>query len=71
MSHPDVDIDFANRDQVLELLDLTPASIIRDGKLTRHNTGVYATDIPVDPFTGSASLPCPLSNIRMCRKPGF
>jgi hypothetical protein len=52
----DIDIDFADREQVLNLLDVTPASIIRDGKLTRHNTGVYATDIPVDPFSGSASL---------------
>jgi hypothetical protein len=52
----DIDIDFADREQVLDLLNATPASIIRDGKLTRHNTGVYATDIPVDPFSGSASL---------------
>ena len=52
----DVDIDFADRQQVLDLLDVTPASIIRDGKLVKHNTGVYATDIPVDPFSGSASL---------------
>ena len=52
----DIDIDFADREQVLTLLDVTPASIIRDGKLVKHNTGVYATDIPVDPFSGSASL---------------
>lgn len=52
----DVDIDFADREQVLTLLNVTPAGIIRDGKLVKHNTGVYATDIPVDPFVGSASL---------------
>lgn len=52
----DIDIDFADRDQALAVLDVTPASIIRDGKLTKHNTGVYATAIPVDPFTGWASL---------------
>jgi hypothetical protein len=52
----DIDIDFADRQQVLDLLNVTPAGIIRDGKLTKHNTGVYATDIPVDPFSGSASL---------------
>ena len=52
----DIDIDFADREQVLNLLNVTPAGIIRDGKLTKHNTGVYATDIPVDPFVGSASL---------------
>jgi hypothetical protein len=52
----DIDIDFADREQVLRLLNVTPASIIRDSKLVKHNTGVYATDIPVDPFVGSASL---------------
>jgi hypothetical protein len=52
----DVDIDFADREQVLAVLDTTSASIIRDGKLTKHNTGVYATDIPTDPFTGFSSL---------------
>jgi hypothetical protein len=52
----DIDIDFADRDSVINLLDVTPASILRDGKLVKHNTGVYATDIPVDPFTGQASL---------------
>ena len=52
----DIDIDFADRDQVLALLDVTPSSIIRDGKLVKHNTGVHPTEIPVDPFTGWASL---------------
>jgi hypothetical protein len=52
----DVDLDFANREQVLNLLNVIPASIIRDGQLISHNTGVYATDIPQDPFTGHASL---------------
>ena len=52
----DIDIDFADRDQALALFKVTPASIIRDGKLTKHNTGVYATDVPQDPFTGWASI---------------
>jgi hypothetical protein len=52
----DIDIDFADREQALALLDVTPASILRDSKLVKHNTGVYATEIPVDPFSGLASL---------------
>lgn len=52
----DIDIDFANREQILSLLNHTSASIIKDDKLSKHNTGVYFTDIPVDPFSGSASL---------------
>lgn len=52
----DIDIDFADREQVLEVLDLTPASIIRKDEIVKHNTGVYATAIPTDPFTGYASI---------------
>lgn len=52
----DVDIDFGDRTQALKLLAHTPASILRDGKLTRHNTGIYVTQIPQDPFTGIASI---------------
>ena len=52
----DVDIDFGDRTQAIKLLDVTPASILRDGKLVQHNTGVYPTDIPQDPFTGMSSI---------------
>ena len=52
----DIDIDFANREQILNLLEHTPASIIKDNKISKHNTGVYFTKIPQDPFTGQASL---------------
>lgn len=52
----DIDIDVANRDQALAVLTHTAASIIRDSKNTKHNTGVYFTNIPADPFTGRASL---------------
>jgi hypothetical protein len=52
----DIDIDFGDRQQILNLLQHHPAGIIRDGKLIKHNTGVYFTDIPTDPMTGIASL---------------
>jgi len=52
----DIDIDFADRTTALALLKHHPAGIVRDGKLVRHNTGIYVTDIPVDPFTGTASI---------------
>lgn len=52
----DVDLDFADRDQMVKVLDIIPASIIKDGHITKHNSGVYPTDIPVDPFTGLASI---------------
>lgn len=52
----DIDIDFGNRDEAIKLLECTPASILRDSKLTKHNTGIYVTDIPKDPVTGWASI---------------
>jgi hypothetical protein len=52
----DIDIDFANRDQVLRLIKHVPASQTKDTKLVQHNTGIYVTSIPQDPFTGLASI---------------
>jgi hypothetical protein len=52
----DIDIDFADRKAILKLVKHTSAGIVRDNKLVPHNTGVYVTDIPVDPFLGVASL---------------
>ena len=52
----DIDIDLADRQQLMDVLDVIPASQLRDGKLVKHNTGVYPTQIPVDPFSGCASL---------------
>lgn len=52
----DIDIDFGDRDEALEHLPHVAASMHKDGKLQKHNSGVYFTDIPVDPFSGLASL---------------
>lgn len=52
----DIDIDFADRNQILAVLKNIPASIIRNDKITKHNTGVYFHAIPQDPFTGQSSL---------------
>lgn len=52
----DIDIDFGDRSQALKLLKHVPASILRDEKLVPHNTGIYVNDIPMDPFTGRASI---------------
>lgn len=52
----DIDIDFGDRTKALALLKHTPASILKDDVLVPHNTGIYVTDIPQDPFTGRSSL---------------
>lgn len=52
----DIDIDLADRDQLIKLISCTPASQQQDGHLRRHNSGVYVTDIPRDPFLGAAAI---------------
>jgi len=52
----DIDIDFANREQILGHIIHVPASMLRDGKFVAHNTGIYATAVPQDPFTGLCSI---------------
>ena len=52
----DIDIDVVNRDLALASLPHTTASIIRDGKITKHNTGVYFHAMPIDPVTGLCSI---------------
>lgn len=52
----DIDIDVGDRDRALACLTHTTASIIRKDETVKHNTGVYFTDIPIDPVTGRASI---------------
>ena len=52
----DVDIDFADRQQVLSVVPHVGATIITDTQRTAHNTGVYVTEIPRDPFTNRAGI---------------
>ena len=52
----DVDIDMANRDDFLKLVNVTPASIEMDGKFTKHNTGVYFQNIPKFPLEGYSTI---------------
>ena len=58
MSHrlPDVDIDFADRERVLDVMPGVAASMYEHGVVKKHNTGVYYTKIPVDPSTNMSTL---------------
>lgn len=60
----DIDIDLGDRTQALALLPHVPASILRDGRLVKHNSGIYVTDIPVDPYTGQSSLDYQAAELR-------
>ena len=52
----DVDIDMANRDDFLKLVNVTPASIEKDSMFTKHNTGVYFQNIPKFPLEGYSTI---------------
>ena len=52
----DIDIDFADREHILKLIQYTPARQITDGRPRRHNSGVYVTDIPYDPVNQCAAI---------------
>lgn len=50
---PDIDIDFANRSKILDVIEHVPATL-ETGK--KHNTGVYCHAIPVNPLTGLSNI---------------
>lgn len=54
---PDIDIDFADRSKILDVIKSIPAAI-RDetGNFKKHNSGVYCYTIPTNPLTGTASI---------------
>ena len=49
----DIDIDFADRETVLRLIQHTPA---RQSNGRKHNSGIYVTDIPADPVNQCAAI---------------
>jgi hypothetical protein len=54
---PDIDIDFVNRDAALALFKYAGASRDDNGKLVKHNTGVYLHEVPVNAKTGLCAIP--------------
>jgi hypothetical protein len=52
----DIDLDFADRNRVLNLIQHTPARQLHQEQVRRHNSGVYVTDIPYDPMNQCAAI---------------
>lgn len=52
----DIDIDFANRDSILQHIRHTAARKTHKGKPERHNSGVYVQPIPYDPMLGCSAI---------------
>ena len=54
---PDIDIDFADRSKALEHFKHVTAAIKEEnGTFKKHNTGVYCTSVPYNPFTGISTI---------------
>jgi len=53
---PDIDIDFANRDQLLNVIPHVKARRDSPDGIAVHNTGIYAQSIPYDPLTNIAGI---------------
>lgn len=49
---PDVDIDLADREQLLTVIKYVPARLDK----RKHNTGVYTHRVPVNPFNGLCTV---------------
>lgn len=60
----DIDIDFADRSQILKIVKHIPSAIIEGDSYRKHNTGVYFQKIPVNPLTGTASIDYKLAESR-------
>jgi DNA polymerase III alpha subunit len=52
----DIDIDFFNRNLVLDLLPHRIAMRVQKGETVKHNTGIYFQEIPHNPFTNVATI---------------
>ena len=53
---PDIDIDFADRTKVLDIIKHVPAAIKENSTFKKHNTGIYCHSIPYNPLTNTASF---------------
>ena len=53
---PDIDIDFADRKKIIDIIEHVPAAIKDNGTFKKHNTGVYCHSIPYNPITDTASF---------------
>ena len=51
---PDIDIDFLDRNQALDVIKHIKASRRDESKLVTHNTGIYLQTIPCDPVSNLA-----------------
>jgi hypothetical protein len=56
MNKADIDIDLADRTQLLKLIRHIPATQLHQGSIRKHNSGIYPTEIPYDPIHQCAAI---------------
>jgi DNA polymerase III alpha subunit len=54
---PDIDIDFLDREQALNLFKHVKASRVDENKLVKHNTGIYLHEVPMNAVDGVCAVP--------------
>jgi hypothetical protein len=52
----DIDIDFADRNEILQHIKHTPAAMRNVSPIRKHATGIYVTDIPYDTVNNMANI---------------
>ena len=52
----DIDIDFGNRDDILQHIKHVPAAMRKVNPIRKHATGVYVTDVPYDAINDFANI---------------
>lgn len=52
----DIDIDFGNRDLILEHIKHVAAAMRNVSPIRKHNTGVYVTEVPYDALNDMANI---------------
>jgi hypothetical protein len=52
----DIDIDFPDRNKILEIIEHTPASMLKANPVRKHNSGVYINPVPYDPIRDMCSV---------------
>lgn len=52
----DIDIDFGDRNKILEHIKHIPASMRNVTPIRKHNTGIHVTEIPYDAINDMASI---------------
>jgi hypothetical protein len=60
----DIDIDFGNRDLILEKISHVSASMRNINPIRKHATGIYVTEIPYDPVNNMSALDYELAEER-------